>query len=278
MTNKSQFMCKSAVMRKPANSLAKEALRMEYSEVSMEKVNFQHKQLQNALEGLGLKVHMIDSDESLPDCVFVEDPVVVVGNKALLTTTGHISRRKEKEAMKAQLEMIEGMQVAEMSELNEEATLDGGDVMCFEKEIFVGLSTRTNRAGLEVMRGCFPDHEVHGVAVGGELHLKSCVTIAGRDTILASVETQATRDILKNLKQAATEKYNYVELDSQSTKANVIYLETEQGSVIIHKPMKTSSEIEALDKLKADKKIEVDTDELAKVDGCLTCCCVLISI
>ena len=33
--------------------------------------------------------------------------------------------------MKVQLEMIEGMQVAEMSELNEEATLDGGDVMCF---------------------------------------------------------------------------------------------------------------------------------------------------
>ena len=50
MTNKSQFMCKSAVMRKPANSLAKEALRMEYSEVSMEKVTFQHEQLQNALE------------------------------------------------------------------------------------------------------------------------------------------------------------------------------------------------------------------------------------
>ena len=44
---------------------------------------------------LGLKVVMMEADESLPDCVFVEDPVVVVGEKAILTTPGHISRRKE---------------------------------------------------------------------------------------------------------------------------------------------------------------------------------------
>ena len=37
----------------------------------------------------------METDEELPDCVFVEDPVVVVGEKAILTTTGHVSRRNE---------------------------------------------------------------------------------------------------------------------------------------------------------------------------------------
>ena len=48
MTNKNNLLIKTMLMRKPANSLAKEALRMENSEVSMEKINNQHKQLENA--------------------------------------------------------------------------------------------------------------------------------------------------------------------------------------------------------------------------------------
>ena len=37
-------------MRKPANSLSKEALRMEHSDVCMEKINRQHEQLKTVFE------------------------------------------------------------------------------------------------------------------------------------------------------------------------------------------------------------------------------------
>ena len=50
MNHKSDFLCKSVLMRKPANSLAKEALRMEHSEVCMEKIKRQHEQLKIAFE------------------------------------------------------------------------------------------------------------------------------------------------------------------------------------------------------------------------------------
>ena len=63
--------------------------------------------------------------------------------------------------------------------------------------MFVGLSTRTNVEAVEVMRNYFSDVTVHAVEVSEELHLKSCMSLAGRGTILASVGTQATRDVLK---------------------------------------------------------------------------------
>jgi len=251
---------------------------MENSEVSMEKINNQHKQLENAFIDLGLKVEMMETDEELPDCVFVEDPVVVVGEKAILTTTGHVSRRNEKIAMKDQLQKIQGLQIAEMSEINKEAKLDGGDVLYTGKEMFIGLSTRTNAEAVEVMRNYFTDVKVHGVEVSEELHLKSCMTLAGKDTILASVGTQATRDVLKRFKEVATEKYKFIELDSLPARSNVVYFEVDKTSVVLHTPMKTANEIEALKQVNVDKKIELSFDEFGKVDGCLTCCCVLISV
>ena len=44
---------------------------------------------------LGLATITVSADHTLPDCVFVEDPLVVIGNKALFTTLGHSSRRPE---------------------------------------------------------------------------------------------------------------------------------------------------------------------------------------
>ena len=35
-----------------------------------------------------VEVHEIPVDDAYPDCVFVEDPVVVCGNTALITITG----------------------------------------------------------------------------------------------------------------------------------------------------------------------------------------------
>ena len=39
-----------------------------------------------------VEVHEIPVDEQYPDCVFVEDPVVVCDNTALITITGSIDQ------------------------------------------------------------------------------------------------------------------------------------------------------------------------------------------
>ena len=70
-----------------------------------------------------------------------------------------------------------------------DAKLDGGDVLYTGREILVGLSSRTNRGGLEAVRQAFPGFIVLGIEVAGPLHLKTLLTLCGEDTLLASVES-----------------------------------------------------------------------------------------
>lgn len=85
-----------AVVRAIPVSLAKEALRMNVSDVDLEKAQREHEVYVGVLkQKLGLEVIELPADESLPDCVFVEDAAVVCGDTALITRPGAESRRKE---------------------------------------------------------------------------------------------------------------------------------------------------------------------------------------
>ena len=49
------------------------------------------------LKSMGLKIITVNEDERFPDCVFVEDTVVVVGNTALLTIPGNQNNNVHRE-------------------------------------------------------------------------------------------------------------------------------------------------------------------------------------
>jgi len=276
----SGFLYKTAIMRDVSNSLAEEGLRMEESAVNISKAISQQHYYKQVLKSLGVNVLSIAADETLPDCVFVEDPVIVVGNRALLTKLGHENRRKEKVEMKKCVEKIKGLKIFEMSEMDEKATLDGGDVLYTGKELFVGMSTRTNAEGVAVLRRCFGDEvKVHEIPVRDGLHLKSCMTMCGVDTVMCSVENQGTRDMLEDVKKKATVTYKFIEAEITPVKANVIYIEIEnRGSICLHSVMTSKAEQKALNAIEVDEKIEVDLSELNKVDGCLTCCTVFMTV
>ena len=85
-----------AVVRAIPESLAKDALRMNKFDVDLSKAQREHELYVNVLKNkLGLEVVELPADESLPDCVFVEDAAVVCGDTALITRPGAESRRKE---------------------------------------------------------------------------------------------------------------------------------------------------------------------------------------
>jgi dimethylargininase len=67
------------------------------------------------------------------------------------------------------------------------ATLEGGDVLHIGRELFVGVTTRTTREGIEALRKYVEPHgyQVHAVTVPGALHLKSVCTAVDERTILA---------------------------------------------------------------------------------------------
>lgn len=85
-----------AVVRGIPASLAKEALRSCQAEVDLAEARREHEEYVEVLgTRLGLEVVELPADESLPDCVFVEDAAVVCGDTALITRPGAESRRRE---------------------------------------------------------------------------------------------------------------------------------------------------------------------------------------
>lgn len=88
--------CTHAVVRGVPASLAKEALRSVQAEVDLAAAQREHEAYVEIMRTrLGLEVVELPADESLPDCVFVEDAAVVCGDTALITRPGAESRRRE---------------------------------------------------------------------------------------------------------------------------------------------------------------------------------------
>lgn len=86
-----------AVVRALPESFTHHALRrVKGDEVDFARAERQHELYVGVLGSkLGLQVVMLPADESLPDCMFVEDVAVVCEETALITRPGAPSRRKE---------------------------------------------------------------------------------------------------------------------------------------------------------------------------------------
>src|SRR5438128_10937594 len=61
----------------------------------------QHRQYESTLAELGARVVSLDTVPNLPDCVFVEDPMLVLDEVAVVNRMGAESRRDESESLAA---------------------------------------------------------------------------------------------------------------------------------------------------------------------------------
>jgi dimethylargininase len=143
----------------------------------------QHKAYQDCLAGLGVRIISLPAEPKLPDAVFVEDPAIVLDEVAIVSNMGAPSRRPEATSLAEALSRYRALKF-----LTDPATLDGGDVMRVGRSIFVGLSRRTNREGIDQLRKLVEpcDYQVRAVEVRGCLHLKSACSYIGHDTLLVN--------------------------------------------------------------------------------------------
>ncbi len=143
----------------------------------------QHRAYEQLLSELGVRVVQLVAEPDLPDAVFVEDPAVVVDEVAVISRMGAISRRPEAKSLAAMLSLYRPLEF-----LTEPATLDGGDVMRIGRTLYVGVSARTNREGIEQLTNLLGryDYEVKPVEVRGCLHFKSACSCVGNDTVLVN--------------------------------------------------------------------------------------------
>jgi dimethylargininase len=241
-----------------------------------------------------------DEEEStkvdFPDCAFVEDTVVAVGQLGLVTRMGHPSRRGEGDRIYEILQQF-GMDVLNMNDYynstdwiyksgttsGDLAMVDGGDVLYTGRHIYVGLSNRTNIEGAKFIKHYFSSYEVEIVpqlkSISNidhpiPLHLKSAVTHIDSDNLLAPVGPYG--DYLLDAMRATELGYtvhripdmlacNVVPCNGQVIVQNVSCLKSQQ---ILHDAILDSGQ----------DLIFVDTSELAKKDAALTCCSVLLEV
>ena len=152
-------------------------------EIDTELAVRQHHEYECALAGLGLRVISLPAQPEMPDAMFVEDPVLVLEEIAIINRMGCASRMAEAESLAAAIAPYRPLH-----RMTEPATLEGGDVMRIGRDLFVGLSTRTSQAGITQLRAVLDPfgYQVHAVAVRGCLHLKSAVCSIGDGKVLAN--------------------------------------------------------------------------------------------
>ncbi|MHC4639618.1 MAG: dimethylarginine dimethylaminohydrolase family protein [Planctomycetota bacterium] len=228
--------------------------------IDVEAARLQHSQYQRCLANLGCDVHCLPVRLDLPDSVFVEDTAVVLDELAVIMRPGPESRRPETESVAKALEPHR-----ELRYIESPGTIEGGDVMQIGRKLFVGLSGRTNAAGIEQLRAHVLTfgYTVEAVDLKGCLHLKTAVCPVARNTLLINrtwIDTNAFTDM------------ELIDVDpSEPFGANALWV----GQAVIY-PLA----YQATQKRMEDRGIiveTVDASELAKAEGGVTCCSLIFN-
>jgi dimethylargininase len=150
---------------------------------SHERLLAQHRAYAQALREAGLSVEILPVLDGFPDAYFVEDVAVVVPELAVITRPGAEARRGETNHIVTALAAHRRVVYLEAP-----ATLDGGDVLVVGRRVFVGVSARTNEAGVGALRGQLEPlgYSVCAIPVAAGLHFKSSVNLIGGNTLVAS--------------------------------------------------------------------------------------------
>lgn len=249
-----------AITREISPRLAKcEITHIERTPIDLELARAQHHAYGNALRNLGCDVIELPAEPELPDSVFVEDTAFILPEVAVITRPGADSRKPETEAIVRALSPL-----VKLIRVREPATIDGGDVLVLGKRIYVGLSTRSNREAIDQLNEMLNGYgySVIGVALQDCLHLKSAVTRVDDHTLL----------INKNWVNAnCFADFDLIHIDpSEPHAANCLPI----GKSIIFPSAfpKTCAKLEK----RGYNLVTVDVSELAKAEGAVTCCSLII--
>jgi dimethylargininase len=256
----------TAIVKSPAPTLVErcELTFLERTAISFDALEGQHRAYRDALEHAGASLTVLDADPPLPDSVFVEDTAIVLDELAVLTRPGAVSRRPEPDRVAASIARFR-----EIARIAAPATLEGGDVLRIGRRLFVGLTTRTNRQGVEQLTALVRPHgyEVTAVRVSGSLHLKTACTALDTDTVLINsnwLEVEAFADF----RLIATS-------DDEPFAANVLPV---GDALIVNAAFpRTLERVDAHAHLTGQRMIPVDISEFGKAEAGLTCMSLVFS-
>ena len=237
-----------------------ELTHLERVPIDVERARAEHGVYERALATAGCIVQRVSSPDDLPDVVFIEDTAVVLNELAVIARPGAASRRGETVAVAETLKAWRPI-----ARIEAPGTLDGGDVLRVGKTIYVGVGGRTNEAGVEQLRALTASHgyRVRGVRFEGCLHLKTAATLAGEGLVLVNPHW-VDPTVFHGVRVLAVDS-------REPFAANVLLVE---GQVLHGEQFPETRRI--LETAGA-RVVSVPAMELAKAEGGVTCCCILVS-
>jgi dimethylargininase len=219
----------------------------------------QHEEYCRVLRQCGAEVRILEINRDLPDCAFIEDTAIVLDEVAVLASMGTSSRRAEPAGIEPELRKYRDVERVEPP-----ATLEGGDVMRVGRTLLVGLSSRTNRAGisaLEAIAGRY-GYTIVPVPVRRCLHLKTACTALDEKRLLVN---PAWLDV------PALRGFELVHVpDEEPWAANIALVDS---SVCI-----AADQVRTADRIRefGFKVRTIDLSEFAKAEGGVTCLSLLL--
>jgi dimethylargininase len=246
----------TAITREVSPSLAQcELSHVDRCRIDLDVAVRQHAAYCECLERLGCDVISLPADPDLPDCVFVEDTSVVLDEAAIITRPGAPSRRGEIDTIEQSL-----ARYRTLHRIESPGTLDGGDVLRVGRMLYVGMTARTDADGIAQLQRHADEYgyTVRPIPVRGCLHLKSACTSIGRDTLL--------------INPAWVDAAEFAGLELLSVHAD------EPGganALLVGGTVVCAEAFPRTRQLLVDRGLlvaSVDSSELAKAEGGLTCC------
>ena len=219
----------------------------------------QHRRYEETLERLGVTIVSMAVESDLPDSVFVEDTAVVLDEVAIMTRPGAASRRAEVQTVAKTLATFRPLAF-----ITEPATIDGGDVLRIGKTLYVGLSTRSDAVGIEALANAVKPYgyDVRGVALAGCLHLKSAATLITSDLLVVNPAW---------VDPTAFDGVSHVAVDPDEPHgANALRI----GNSVVYAAAYPRTR-DRMAKFVTDIHC-VDVSELAKAEGAVTCCSLVV--
>ena len=225
---------------------------LEREPIDIARARQQHRAYETFLAELGVRVISLPAEPDYPDAVFVEDTAIVLDEIAVMTRPGAASRRGESESVERALAPFRALR-----RLREPATLDGGDVMLAGKTLFVGVTGRSNAAGIGHLAAEVEPfgYRVQPVIVQRCLHLKSACSYIGDAVLLYRPWVD----------EAAFAGLPLVDVPEECG-ANVLLV----GDTVLV-PTAAPRTAQLLTKMGRQVRL-LDNSELMKAEGALTCC------
>lgn len=243
----------------PASIAHCELTHLEREPIDIAVARRQHGEYEEALRSLGCDVRRLPAIDDHPDSVFIEDTALVLDECAVITRPGAASRRGE---VRGVAEVLAALRP--LARIEAPGTLDGGDVLRVGQRLYVGSSTRSNAEGASQLAHALAPHgyTVARVPMRDCLHLKTAASTLPDARVLTD-----PRCVDASSFDGAPAMHVHPD---EPQGANVLVVDD-----VVMVPVSAPRTRDLL-AAAGYATLTIDASELAKAEGGLTCCSLLL--